>query len=80
MRVIDIESWRGPRDEPVEPSAMRFRAEPGKSCAGCLFDRQHSSVCRKAAYVAARAGLQDCDSGFVYVAVPVDPRQLDLPS
>jgi hypothetical protein len=79
MRIIDIELWRGKRDpEPLEPSAMAFVAEPGKSYHGCLFDRQSSKVCRKASFAAIRAGLPDCDDGFVYVAAPMDPRQIDL--
>jgi hypothetical protein len=77
--MIDLASWLGGRDtEELEPSAMRYGAEPCKSCNGCLFEGQASKVCRKASFAAIRAGLPDCDDGFIYVAVPVDPRQLFL--
>lgn len=56
----------------------------GLDCEGCLFQRQRASVCRVAAEEAVRRGLRDCDAidqfgeVVVYVAVKVDPRQLDL--
>lgn len=64
--------------EPLEPSQMRFTTKPAKSCTGCLFDGQRSPVCRQATFVALRAGQPDCDDGHIYVAVPVDPRQLTI--
>lgn len=64
--------------EPLEPSAMRFTVKVATSCRNCLFDGQRASVCHQASAVAVRASLPDCDDGFVYVAVPVDPRQLTI--
>jgi hypothetical protein len=79
MRTIEIASWLGRRDdEELEPTAMRYSASPCNSCHGCLFDGQASKVCRKASHAAIRAVLPDCDDGFIYVAVPVDARQLSL--
>lgn len=58
---------------------MQFTTAPGKSCSGCLFEHERSTVCHEAARVALLAGLPDCEySGLVYVAVVVDERQLSL--
>lgn len=63
----------------MNPATMQFTTAPGKSCSGCLFEHERSTVCHEAALVAVRAGLPDCEySGLVYVAVVVDARQLDL--
>lgn len=79
MKMTDIASWLGHRDaEELEPSAMTYAAKPCKSCNGCMFSGQAPKVCRKATAAALRAGLPDCDDGFIYVAVPVDARQLSL--
>jgi hypothetical protein len=43
-----------------------------------MFDGQPSAVCDRACQVAQRAGLEHCEDGFIYVAGPVDPRQLNL--
>lgn len=64
--------------DPLDPRQMRFTVKPGKSCAGCLFSGQRSSVCKVAASLGALAGLPDCDTGYVYVPVAVDPRQLSI--
>lgn len=64
--------------EPLDPAAMRFTVKAATSCRNCLFEGQRSSVCHKASAVAVRADLPDCDAGFVYVTVPVDPRQLTI--
>lgn len=81
MRSVDIEAWRGPRDEVViDPATVVFRVVPAsrKQCVGCMFDRQASSVCKAAAARAVAVGLPDCDDGFIY-AEP-DPRQIDCAS
>lgn len=63
---------------PVEPEKMQFTASPAKSCRGCLFERQFSPVCKRAAALAVKADLPDCDAGFIYVLVETDPRQLSI--
>lgn len=69
----------GPRDPvPLDPTSMQYRAEPARSCARCLFDRQWSTVCDRAIESAKRAGLPDCARGFIYVAAEVDTRQFEL--
>lgn len=64
--------------EPLDPAAMRFTTKPGTSCRGCLFAGQRSDVCKEATKVALRAELADCDLGVIYIAVPLDPRQLTI--
>jgi len=66
------------RDEPINPADMRFTVKVAKSCRSCLFDGQRASVCHQAAAVAMRADLPDCDSGFIYVPIPIDERQLTI--
>lgn len=65
-------------DEPLDPASMRFTVRVAKSCRGCLFAGQRASVCHQAAAVAIRALLPDCDDGFAYVPIPIDPRQLTI--
>ena len=80
MHLVKLESWRGRRDDQeLDPEAMQFgeRAAVNK-CRGCVFDGQWSKVCMKAAKVAVRAGLRDCDDGFIYTEVQQYPRQLVL--
>lgn len=64
--------------EPLDPHQMRFTVKPAKSCRGCLFDGQRASVCLVASSLAAKAGLPDCDEGYVYVSVQTDPRQVEI--
>lgn len=79
MRTIDLEKWRGHRDPtPLDPATMLFRAQRADSCRGCIFDGQWASVCKQAAAESVSRGGADCDAGFIYVAVEVDPRQLIL--
>jgi hypothetical protein len=52
--------------------------EEDDGCRGCLFERDRASVCRIAGEEARARRLPDCDDGWVYVAVKVDPRQQDL--
>lgn len=77
MRTIDLEKWRGHRDPtPLDPATMLFRAQRAESCRGCIFDGQWASVCKQAAALAVSLGLNDCDSGVIYVAT--SSRQLEL--
>jgi len=52
--------------------------EDDDGCKGCLFQNERFSVCKVAGEEAKKRGLEDCDLGFIYVAVAVDPRQQDL--
>lgn len=67
-----------PREQPDDPK------NEGLACAGCLFRRQRSSVCRIAGQEAIARGMRDCDRPdqfgqyIVYERVDVDPRQLHL--
>lgn len=47
-------------------------------CRGCLFEHERFKVCQAAGAEAAKRKLPDCDDGFIYVAVAVDPRQIDM--
>jgi hypothetical protein len=78
MRNVSLEKFRGKRDPvALDPAAMTFRAQPAKGeCKGCMFDGQWAPVCKRAGELAKAAGIEDCDSGFIYVAG--DPRQMDL--
>lgn len=80
MHLVKLDKWRGRRDEQeLEPEAMQFTERAAVSkCRGCLFDGQWSRVCMKAAATAVRANLNDCDAGYIYVAVQQDPRQMAL--
>lgn len=61
----------------IDPASMNYDAVPAKTCRGCLFQRQFSPVCRRAAALAVAVGKPDCDSGFVYVSRD-DPRQFTI--
>lgn len=80
MHLVKLDKWRGRRDEQeLDPESMQFTERAAVSkCRGCLFDGQWSKVCMKAAKAAVRAGMHDCDDGYIYEAVPQDPRQLVL--
>jgi hypothetical protein len=65
-------------DDPVDPAAMQFTAKPSKSCHGCVFKGQRTSVCREASRLAVLAGFKDCDEGVVYVALDVDLKQTSI--
>lgn len=62
----------------MTPAEIRFVAQPAKSCVGCLFDSERSTVCREASAVAGQRGLPDCDAGYIYVEEETDERQIDL--
>lgn len=80
MQTVDLDRWRGRRDEEVmEPEGMAYRDQAAtRGCRGCVFDGQWSPVCIRASAAAVRAGFRDCDAGVIYVAVEVDPRQLPI--
>lgn len=52
--------------------------EDDDPCKGCIFEKERSSVCHAAGAEAKLRGIEDCEAGFIYVAVKVDPRQCDL--
>jgi hypothetical protein len=93
MRVrgfISVVHWLGGRDaDQLAPAAMRYRAKLASAskgaCAGCLFRGQAAAICGEAGQLAQRAGLPDCEATdpetgrtFIYVALEVDPRQLEV--
>lgn len=82
MRTINLESWRGKRDEvAIDPAQVEFRAvsRPGTSCRGCMFERQWSEVCTGVMAHAIQRGMRSCNDGVIYFAVERDPRQIALP-
>lgn len=69
----------GPRDPvSLDPGSMSFKAQRAKSCRTCLFHGQWVNVCNRACEVAATRGAPSCEDGWVYVAVEVDTRQMNL--
>ena len=82
---ITNDHWRGDRDEPINPSTVRFTAKEADapSCEGCLFERS-VGVCSSAAALAVANDQPDCDDRspagmtYIYVLDKSDPRQLDL--
>lgn len=83
-RITNVH-WCGDRDEPINPSTVRFKAKEAHapSCDGCLFERS-VGVCSTAAALAVGGGHPDCDDGspggrtYIYVLDTSDPRQMDL--
>jgi len=77
-------NWEGEYAPPVDPSAIRFKAQPSYNCDGCLFLGQRNSVCDHAGKIAASIEQPDCDQlapngmTYIYVLDKSDPRQLDL--
>lgn len=72
---------------PLDPARILFAAHPKRSnffdeeddqCRGCVFEKERSSVCHAAGKEAKLRGIDDCEAGFIYVAVKVDVRQGDL--
>lgn len=84
-KCITSDKWRGERAEPIDPAAVRFKAQEAlaASCAGCLFERSFGA-CATAATLAAANDHPDCDDRspggmtYIYVLDKSDPRQLDL--
>ena len=82
---ITSDKWRGERGEPINPAAVRFKAQEAHapSCEGCLFERS-VGVCSTAAALAVANEQPDCDDRspagmtYIYVLDKSDPRQLDL--
>jgi hypothetical protein len=72
---------------PLDPARIIFAAKPKRvnrfdeeddGCQGCLFLREHSSVCHKAEEEALKRGLPSCENDHIYIAVKIDPRQVDM--
>jgi len=82
MEMIEVDKWLGMDAPPLDPATMLFKSKAENlnrpKCSGCLFKGQQVSVCYEACEVAMRAGLADCDDGVIYVAIPIDPRQLKI--
>lgn len=57
---------------------LQFVARAAPKCNGCMFNGCAVSVCEEVTHVATRAGMPDCDDGYIYVAAPVDPRQIGI--
>lgn len=84
-KCITSDKWRGERAEPVDPTAVRFKAREAEmaNCEGCLFERSFG-VCSSAATLAMANGYPDCDDRtpagmtYIYVLDRSDPRQLEL--
>jgi len=77
-RLVSIQKWLGHKGESLAPEAIQFTTRPAKSCRGCLFNGQHAHVCERACAAAQRVELAHCERGFIYVAKPVDTRQLSI--
>mgnify|MGYP001557051756 CR=1 FL=1 len=75
---VSIHKWLGRCDELKSSENMQFTTRPAKSCRGCLFQKQPSSICDRACEIAQRAELEHCERGFIYVKKPVDPRQVSI--
>lgn len=61
------------------PAYVQFVTAPGKSCNGCLFEHERSTVCHEAARVAVRSGMLDCEyERVIYVLKQIDTRQTSL--
>jgi len=78
MNNVAIQDWLGQGGDPLAPEAIQFTTRPAKSCRGCLFQKQPSSICDRACEIAQRAELEHCECGFIYVEKPVDPRQVSI--
>jgi hypothetical protein len=54
------------------------------TCKGCLFEPERSAICYQAVEAAKLRDLPDCEyptangKRIIYVAMPVDERQIDL--
>lgn len=79
--------WEGYNEKPIDPAAVRFKAEPAPvrgECDGCMFCGQRAAVCRQVEAIAAANKIIDCDSQLpdgrtvIYVVDKSDPRQMDL--
>jgi len=77
-RLVSIHKWLGRKGELLAPESMQFTTRPAKSCRGCRFDGQPDHICERACQAAQRVELAHCERGFIYVAKPVDTRQLSI--
>lgn len=68
----------------MDLSKIKFadaEAKSKKSCKGCAFEFERSTVCHDVAAAAKERGIADCEvlrengKGTIYVIVPVDDRQ-----
>lgn len=77
-KYIALIDFIGPRDAQVlDPAALDFTAKPwSKGCRTCEFNGQWSVVCNQAVALALKAGLPNCEAGYVYVPRERDQRQL----
>ncbi len=85
---VALARWLSNDAEPLDPSAMQYRAVAATGvdgCTGCLFKGQKSKVCMAAGTAARLARMPDCedrdaDTGrtFVYVLIKTDPRQMRI--
>lgn len=87
MNLVSLHKWLGRHGPPIDPDAARFKEAEvvtKRKCSRCMFRGQPSAVCRRANELAIAAGFSDCDTVLpdgkqvVYVAIKVDPRQLQL--
>ena len=70
------------RAAPAALWVARNDNKPERACSGCIFKGQKSKVCVQAGQLARLSNQPDCeerdvetDKTFIYVSVPVDPRQ-----
>jgi len=65
--------------------SKREALESERACSGCCFKGQRAKVCVQASMLARLANQPDCeerdtatDMTFIYVPIPIDPRQLTI--
>jgi hypothetical protein len=72
---------------PIDPTRIIFAAQPKRvnrfdeeddGCRGCLFEKERASVCHVAEAEAKKRGLPSCEDNRIYIAVKIDPRQVDM--
>lgn len=88
-RFVDVHKWVGQDAAPLDPESMQYRSrlvdEGARRCTGCAFNGQNWRICVKAAALAVKASMHDCDDidektqqSFVYILVEQDARQQSL--
>lgn len=66
-------------DEPIDPASVDFTTKPGKTCKGCLYQKQRSSVCNQVEDICKREGIARCSLvDVIYIRRVVDDRQLTI--
>ncbi len=69
---------------PAELTFTAIDAARKKSCKGCAFEHEHSSVCHAAEAQAKLRGMPSCEEagenkkGYIYVIAPTNIRQFDM--